>query len=152
MRDAIYRFLSSHRKRLFGESAECRLWDDRWDTRFVDDAMLGGRGANEDPFADPAEQQQRDDEDDGSIENAIPPSVGDSVRVVSSKPILHTHVPGYEKHGLCSVGLVGTVTRVLKQQSHPKNVAVRFQLEQDGHVGGATQFEAHFYPGQLRKE
>ncbi|KAL7476929.1 hypothetical protein ACHAW6_002759 [Cyclotella cf. meneghiniana] len=155
VRDAIYRFLSSHRKRLFGESAECRLWDDRWDTRFVDDAMFGGRGANEDPFADPslvAEQQQRDDEDEeGDIENAIPPSVGDSVRVVSSKPILHTHVPGYEKHGLCSVGLVGTVTRVLKQQSYPKNVAVRFEFEEDSNGGGATQFEAHFYPGQLRK-
>jgi hypothetical protein len=115
--------------------------------------MFGGRGNNDDPFADPSLVATNDEEDDDvNVEMATPPSVGDSVRVVSSKPILHTHVPGYEEHGLCSVGMVGTVTRVLKQQSYPKNVAVRFQLEGDSNSGGATQFEAHFYPGQLRKE
>ncbi|KAL3778380.1 hypothetical protein HJC23_003189 [Cyclotella cryptica] len=160
IRDPMYKLLSRHRKKLFGESPECRLWDDNWDTRFVDDAMFGGRGANVDPFADPsavaAQEEEEDDEDDErNVEQAMPPSVGDSVRVVSSKPILHTHVPGYEEHGLCSVGLVGTVTRVLNQRSYPKNVAVMFQLEEESDSGdgnAATQFEAHFYPWQLRKE
>lgn len=126
----------------------------------MDDAMFGGRGANDDSFADPsavaAQVEHDDDEEEVHVEKAVPPSMGDLVRVVSSKPILHTHVPGYENCGLCSVGLVGTVTRVLKQQSYPKNVVVKFQLEEDRHHGGGsgadTQFEAHFYPWQLRKE
>jgi predicted DCC family thiol-disulfide oxidoreductase YuxK len=164
LRDAAYRLMSRYRGRLFGTSAECRLWDDNWDTRFVDDANFGGRGSADDPFADPssaaAASSADDDDDDGAGAGAPPgtPPVraGDRVRVVSSRPILHTHVAGHERAGLCSVGLVGTVTRVLEGRAYPKNVAVRFEFPEDeGVAEGANpphSFEAHFFPGQLRKE
>ena len=177
IRDAAYKLVSRYRGKLFGRSAECRLWDDNWDTRFVDDANFGGRGGNgDDPFADPslaeaassAEGEDDDDDDGGGGggAGAPPPGTppvrtGDVVRVVSPRPILHTHVDGHGGGGICSVGLVGTVTRVLEGRSYPKNVAVRFELPSEntdvgaGGGGGPTppsSFEAHFFPGQLRKE
>ncbi|KAL3809069.1 hypothetical protein ACHAXA_011424 [Cyclostephanos tholiformis] len=170
VRDPIYRLMSRYRGRLFGKSAECRLWDDNWDTRFVDDANFGGRGNDADPFADPnivaassGGDEDYDDDDDWveATPGAPPLRVGDRVRVISPRPILHSHVEGYEAgDGLCSVGLLGTVTRVLERRSYPKNVAVRFELEGVGGVvegGGGmttepTSFEAHFFPGQLRRE
>ncbi|KAL9183158.1 hypothetical protein ACHAXT_004945 [Thalassiosira profunda] len=165
IRDPIYKFLSKFRKRLFGEAPECRLWDDNWDTRFVDDALFGGRSGEVDPFADPnAVQEEAPDDDEEDTEEAPPGApplnVGDAVRVASSTPIVHTHVAGYEAAGgLCSVGMVGTVTRVLERRAYPKNVAVRFEFEEEeaaeGDEGGKTttkSFEAHFFPGSLKKE
>eukprot|EP00579_Thalassiosira_antarctica_P013551 CAMPEP_0201937772 /NCGR_PEP_ID=MMETSP0903-20130614/40153_1 /ASSEMBLY_ACC=CAM_ASM_000552 /TAXON_ID=420261 /ORGANISM="Thalassiosira antarctica, Strain CCMP982" /LENGTH=374 /DNA_ID=CAMNT_0048478849 /DNA_START=19 /DNA_END=1143 /DNA_ORIENTATION=+ len=161
IRDPVYKLMSRYRKKLFGEAPGCRLWDDNWDTRFVNDAMFGGRSGEVDPFADPnAVQEEEDEEDDGEdVEEApvgTPPlNISDSVRVISSKPIVHTHVAGYENSGgICSVGLVGTVTRVLEREAYPKNVVVKFELEGDTIEGEerATSFEAHFFPGQLRKE
>jgi len=150
VRDPIYRLISPYRKRLFGEAPECRLWDDNWDTRFVNDALFGGRSGEIDPFADPnavqEEEEDEDNDDDVDLEDAPPGSpmlnVGDRVRVISTRPILH------RGGKLCSVGLEGTVTRVLERRAYPKNVAVTFELE------GAEKenFEAHFFPGQLRKE
>ena len=158
LRDPLYKLLSRFRKRLFGEAPECRLWDDNWDTRFVDDAMFGGRSGEIDPFADPSavQEEEEDDDDDVDMEDApagTPPlNVGDSVRVISSKPILHTHVSGYEaKGGVCSVGLTGKVTRVLDRKAYPKSVAVKFDLDINMSEPPAS-FEAHFFPGQLRKE
>ena len=159
LRDAAYRLMSRYRGRLFGRLAECRLCDDNWDTRFIDDATFGGRGQGDvDPFADPSATasgtDDDDDDDDWTVE--APPGTpvvraGERVRVVSPRPILHTHVEGHEIAGMCSVGLVGTVTRVLEGRAYPKNVAVRFELS-DGVEGATTTFEAHFFPGQLRKE
>ncbi|KAL7448623.1 hypothetical protein ACHAWC_000778 [Mediolabrus comicus] len=80
---------------------------------------------------------------------------------------LNSSAYGYESNGLCSVGLVGTVSRVLEQRAYPKSVAVQFDNvdcgvgsgegdssdDGNGGEGGASlSFEAHFYPGQLRKE
>ena len=178
VRDAAYKLVSRYRGKLFGRSAECRLWDDNWDTRFVDDANFGGRGENrndDDPFADPSlakaasspsssvECEDDDDDGDGGGAAALPPGTppvrtGDVVRVVSSRPILHTHVDGHEDAGICSVGLVGTVTRVLEGRAYPKNVAVRFELPtigggvEEANPPSVSSFEAHFFPGQLRKE
>lgn len=36
-RDRVYQSVSKRRKKWFGSSDECLLWDDRFDTRFVDD-------------------------------------------------------------------------------------------------------------------
>mmetsp|Transcript_11197 Transcript_11197/g.19473 ORF Transcript_11197/g.19473 Transcript_11197/m.19473 type:complete len:359 (-) Transcript_11197:151-1227(-) len=154
IRDPVYKLLSRYRKKFFGETPECRLWDDNWDTRFVDDAMFGGRSSEADPFADPnAPQDEEEDDDDEDVEDAPPGSpplnVGDSVRVISSKPILH------KDGAICSVGLVGTVARVLDRKAYPKNVAVRFDFDdtiEEGEAKRVTSFEAHFFPGQLRKE
>ena len=170
IRDPIYKLLSKYRKKLFGESAECRLWDDNYDMRYVNDELFGGRGDDSgDPFADPnAPKEEEEVDDEEEVDLTIGPNVkvGDTVRIVSSKAIVHTHVDGYEGNGLCSVGLVGTVSRVLEQRAYPKSVAVQFDNvdcgvggegdssdDSDGGEGGASlSFEAHFYPGQLRKE
>lgn len=155
IRDPVYKLLSRYRKKLFGETPECRLWDDNWDTRFVNDATFGGRDGEVDPFADPNAPPEEDEEftDEDVVEApAGTPliKVGDGVRVVASKPILHTHVAGYEDDGgICSVGLVGSVVRVLERRAYPKNVVVKFELDGDGDT--PKSFEAHFFPGQLRK-
>ena len=109
-------------------------------------------------------------EEEEEVDLTIGPNVkvGDTVRIVSSKAIVHTHVDGYESNGLCSVGLVGKVSRVLEQRAYPKSVVVQFDNvdcgvgggEEDsgsddgngGEGGASLSFEAHFYPGQLRKE
>jgi len=159
IRDALYRLMSRYRKRFFGESPECRLWDDNWDTRFVDDALFGGRSeAEADPFADPNAAQEEATEDLEEVEEPLgtPPKVGDRMRVVSARPILHTHVTGYEDNeGLCSVGLVGIVKRVLERNAYPKNIVVQFDFLRADESTGAevmTSFDAHFSEGQLRLE
>ena len=148
----MYKLLSRYRKKLFGESPECRLWDDNWDTRFIDDSLFGGRSEADDPFADPSKKVMAQEEGDDDIDIMDAPlshNEGDVVRVISNgTPIVHTHIEGYEDTGLCSVGLVGKVSRVLNPRAYPKNVAVKFSL--DGAEGGS--FEAHFYPGQLKSE
>ncbi len=58
-------------------------------------------------------------------EAASPPvRAGDRVRVVLPALILHTHVDGHRGAGVCSVGLTGTLTRVLEGRAYPKNVEV----------------------------
>ena len=125
---------------------------------------LRGNG-DVDPFADPSiatassssSSSENDDDDDNDWETmgpGIPPvRAGDRVRVVSLRHVLHAHVSGYDAtggvvDGLCSVGLSGTMTRVLDGRSYSKNVAVRFESSD----GGIPSFEAHFFPGQLRRE
>ncbi len=52
-------------------------------------------------------------------EAASPPvRAGDLVRVVLPALILHTHGDGHGGAGVCSVGIAGTVTRVLKMRRH----------------------------------
>jgi len=164
VRDPLYKLLSRHRKRLFGESAECRLWDENYDMRFVDDGEL--TGVYRDPFADPnADVVEEEDGSDGedNVDFSVGPNVnvGDSVKVISSKekePIVHTHVEGSGDGGVCSIGLVGKVVRVLEQRAYPRgNVAVKFDNVDcgggdDDDESSGLSFEAHFFPGQLRKE
>jgi len=166
IRDPIYKLLSRYRKRLFGESEGCRLWDDNWDTRFVDDAKFGGRSGEIDPFADPNAPQEEDMDIDVDFTQAVGPSVvvGDRVSVIGSQAVVHTHVTGYE-NGICTNGCVGTVVRVLEKSAYPKSVVVKFDLKGDDIddyvdesnpkmlvLRDGTSFEAHFYPGQLQKE
>ena len=35
LRDSVYDYVAENRYKWFGESPECRLWDDRFDERFV---------------------------------------------------------------------------------------------------------------------
>uniref|UniRef100_A0A7S2PGA6 DUF393 domain-containing protein n=1 Tax=Skeletonema marinoi TaxID=267567 RepID=A0A7S2PGA6_9STRA len=165
IRDPVYKLLSRHRKRLFGESAECRLWDENYDMRFVDDGEL--TGVYRDPFADPNADVVEDSGGDGedyNVDFSVGPNVnvGDSVKVISSKekePIVHTHVEGSGDGGVCSIGLVGKVVRVLEQRAYPRgNVVVKFDNvdcgggDDDESSSSGLSFEAHFFPGQLRKE
>ena len=131
--------------------------------RFVDDGVL--TGVFRDPFADPNAPTEEEEENGGDgevVDLTVGPSlkVGDNVKVIStkgkqSKPIVHTHVEGSDG-GVCSLGLVGKVVRVLPQKAYPKNVVVKFDNvdcggdENDNDNG--LSFEAHFLPGQLCKE
>ena len=182
IRDRVYKLLSKNRKRLFGTSTECRLWDDNWDTRFVDDGVITGEQQSvldTDPFADPNAVAARSEDNGRTNARAALVQPGDTVRVVvagddssTSPPAVHTHISGYS-NGICTVGSVGTVTRVLNERAYPKNVAVKFELDVGGYsksdmaatAGGdnnkeadrkgtttTCSFEAHFFPGQLRKE
>ncbi len=161
IRDPLYKLLSRHRKRFFGESAECRLWDENYDMRFVDDGVL--TGVFRDPFADPNADVVEEDVGEGAGDLSVGPNVkvGDSVKVISKgqQPIVHTHVEG-SNGGVCSVGLVGKVVRILEQRAYPKNVVVKFDnvdcggdvADESSSSSSTLSFEAHFFPGQLRKE
>ncbi len=148
IRDVLYKLLSKYRKRLFGSSTECRLWDDNWDTRFVDDSVLTGEKQQSmlsDPFADPntavAASTVAQHGDNDANDNARTPlfHAGDMVRVLLDSsstpplPIVHTHIPGY--NGICTVGSVGTVMRVSegRGRAYEKNVTVKFELDVAGY-------------------
>jgi len=132
--------------------------------RFVDDGEL--TGVYRDPFADPNADVVEDSGGDGedNVDLSVGPNVnvGDSVKVISSKekePIVHTHVEGSGDGGVCSIGLVGKVVRVLEQRAYPRgNVVVKFDNvdcggdDDDESSSSGLSFEAHFFPGQLRKE
>jgi len=129
--------------------------------RFVDDGVL--TGVWRDPFADPNADVVEEEEDGEVVDLTVGPNVkvGDSVKVIATKggqqqqqqPIVHTHVKGSKDGaGVCSVGLVGKVVRVLEQRAYPKNVVVKFENFDCGEDDNGVSFEAHFLPGQLRKE
>ena len=78
-----YGVLSRRRKAWFGDADQCRLWDDNWDLRFVDDAVVGLGGA-------------------GPVAGAPPAAVGDSVLVATPDPC-------FGADGSLLNGLQGTV-------------------------------------------
>ncbi|KAL3810753.1 hypothetical protein ACHAXA_001153 [Cyclostephanos tholiformis] len=155
IRDSIYRLILRYRGWLFGKLAECHLWDDNWNMRFVDDANFGGRGNDADPFANPnlitalsgGDKDDNDDDWEEATQGELTLRVGDRVRVISSRPILHSHVEGYQAGDGLFRGTIGDGERMLERWSHPKNVAVRFELEGvEGIVegGGRGNHQAHF--------
>ena len=40
LRDGLYDYVARNRFKWFGESPECRLWDDRFDERFIGELEL----------------------------------------------------------------------------------------------------------------
>lgn len=148
LRNALYKGLSRNRKRLFGERGECRLWDDNWDQRFVDDALLGGEGSNassDDPFADPNAPKKVE-----TTEHIIQEvDIGDEVRIVSPDPVVVRHVKSFPE-GLCVSGCTGTVVQ-------KKPLVVQFDLaqifgfeeESEGEVGS---FRAYVGKSQVMKD
>ena len=137
LRNLCYRWLSRNRKRLFGERDECRLWDDRWDTRFVDDSLLGGEGSqgSDDPFADPnAPAKGADDKDDATSVAAEDVQKGDRVRITSPEPVVVHHVEAFPD-GVCVSGCAGVVEVV-----NANNLVVQFDL--GGEEGRFTAYVA----------
>jgi len=127
IRNFMYKYLSKYRKRLFGERAECRLWDDNFEERFVDDSILGGVGSaaldDDNPFADPnAPRVAAESEADDNKKEIEQVNVGDTVRIVSPTPVVVKHLSQYP-NGLCVSGCVGTVDQIL-----PKFCVVKFDL------------------------
>mmetsp|Transcript_33765 Transcript_33765/g.74072 ORF Transcript_33765/g.74072 Transcript_33765/m.74072 type:complete len:611 (+) Transcript_33765:127-1959(+) len=127
IRNFMYKYLSRYRKKLFGERAECRLWDDNFEERFVDDSILGGVGSTasaDDPFADPNAPRVAATAADDSPREIEQVNVGDTVRIVSPTPVVVKHLSQYP-NGLCVSGCVGTVDQIL-----PKFCVVRFDLDE----------------------
>ena len=149
IRNLVYRWLSRNRKRLFGERDECRLWDDRWDTRFVDDSLLGGKGSQGgDLFADPnAPAPSAGGEDEG-----LPVSIekGDKVRITSPEAVVVRHAEAFPE-GVCISGCPGVVKEV-----NPNNLVVLFDLgesldEDKAKNGEGAQFQAYVTRDQVTK-
>lgn len=143
LRNLCYRGLSRNRKRLFGERDECRLWDDRWDTRFVDDSLLGGEGSqgSDDPLADPNAPPSKgaDDEDDAtSVAEDV--QKGDRVRITSPEPVVVHHAEAFPD-GVCVSGCAGVVEVV-----NANNLVVQFDLG-----GEEGQFQAYVGKEQVTK-
>lgn len=111
VRDGAYRFISKRRKKWFGSSDECLLWDERFEDRFVDDGVL--TGVYRDPFADPHAEVAT--KSVNLFEGDNPPVRGDRVRIVwpadsSTGPSVSydTEFPD----GICITGGTGTVSTI----------------------------------------
>ncbi|KAL7551071.1 hypothetical protein ACHAWF_014271 [Thalassiosira exigua] len=110
-RDGMYEFVSKRRKRWFGASDECLLWDDRFEDRFVDDGVL--TGTFRDPFADP--RAMAVPTSTNLFEGESPPVRGDRVRIVW--PVNSGKDPSvsYDDEfpdGICLIGGTGTISTV----------------------------------------
>ena len=147
IRNLVYRWLSRNRKRLFGERDECRLWDDRWDTRFVDDSLLGGQGSQGgDLFADSnAPAPSAGDEDGGQSIGK-----GDQVRITYPEAVVVRHAAAFPK-GVCISGCSGVVKEV-----NANNLVVRFDLsesldEDKAKSSEGVEFQAYVTNDQVTK-
>lgn len=108
VRDRAYGWFSRRRRRWFGSSAECRLWDDNFDQRFVDDGVL--TGMFRDPFADPNAPPPAPPE--GAAEGLVR---GDRVRITYPGGEVDPTVIYYEPShpdGLCLTGATGTLVTI----------------------------------------
>lgn len=112
VRDGLYQIISKRRKKWFGSSDECLLWDDRFETRFVDDGVL--TGIYRDPFANPHEKMIVP----ASInlfEGDCPPVRGDGVRIVwpvDSKADPSISYDDEFPDGICIIGGTATISTV----------------------------------------
>lgn len=110
-RDRVYRFISKRRKKWFGTSDECLLWDDRFESRFVDDGVL--TGTYRDPFADPHAEVVPTSIN--LFEGESPPVRGDKVRIIwpaDSKADPSVSYDDEFPDGICITGGTGTVSTV----------------------------------------
>ncbi|EJK74059.1 hypothetical protein THAOC_04290 [Thalassiosira oceanica] len=107
LRDRVYHFVSKRRKRWFGSADECMLWDDRFESRFVDDGVL--TGVYRDPWADPKAPVVV--EDVNLFEDEDAPTRGDKVRVLWTDDSDAPSVSYDDEFpdGICLAGATGTV-------------------------------------------
>lgn len=111
MRDGIYGYVSKRRKKWFGSSDECLLWDERFEDRFVDDGVL--TGVYRDPFADPNAKVVPTSIN--LFEGESPPVRGDKVRIIWPADSEKDPSVSYDDEfpdGICIIGGTGTVTTV----------------------------------------
>lgn len=114
LRDVVYNFVSRRRRSWFGSSSECLLWDDNFDTRFVDDGVL--TGTYRDPWADPnAEPEVVTGPPKSLFDTESPPVRGDKVRIVW--PVGAVDDPSItfldsRKDGVCLAGGTGTIATI----------------------------------------
>jgi predicted DCC family thiol-disulfide oxidoreductase YuxK len=128
IRDKIYNFVSKRRRKWFGTSNECLLWDENFEDRFVDDGLLTGR--YRDPFANPHETKVV--ASPNLFESDSPPVRGDKVRIIW--PAITDSEPSvtYESDipdGVCLISANGIITTV----DLPMRVVVRVDRESIGY-------------------
>lgn len=111
VRDSVYKIISTRRKKWFGSSDECLLWDDRFETRFVDDGVL--TGIYRDPFANPHEKIVLSNIN--LFEGDCPPGKGDRIRIiwpVDSKIDPSISYDDEFPDGICIAGGTATISTV----------------------------------------
>ena len=112
LRDGVYGIISKRRKKWFGTSDECLLWDDNFEQRFVDDGVL--TGTYRDPFADPHAKV----EIPASInlfESDTPPVRGDKVRIIWPADSNNDPSVSFDDEfpdGICLSGGTGTISTI----------------------------------------
>ncbi|KAL3792916.1 hypothetical protein ACHAW5_006823 [Stephanodiscus triporus] len=127
VRDGAYQFISKRRKKWFGSSDECLLWDERFENRFVDDGVL--TGSYRDPFANP------------HAEVVVPAGVnlfegdsplvrGDRVRIIwpSSNADPSVSYDSEFPDGICLIGGIGKISTI----DFPNRVVLRVDRESIG--------------------
>ena len=112
LRDGVYEIISKRRKKWFGTSDECLLWDDNFEQRFVDDGVL--TGTYRDPFANPHAKV----EIPASInlfESDTPPVRGDKVRIIWPADSNNDPSVSFDDEfpdGICLSGGTGTISTI----------------------------------------
>ena len=112
LRDGVYEIISKRRKKWFGTSDECLLWDDNFEQRFVDDGVL--TGTYRDPFANPHAKV----EIPASInlfESDTPPARGDKVRIIWPADSNNDPSVSFDDEfpdGICLSGGTGTISTI----------------------------------------
>jgi len=111
VRDGVYQYISKRRKKWFGSSDECLLWDERFEDRFVDDGVL--TGLYRDPFADPHAKVVPTSTN--LFEGESPPVRGDKVRIIwpaDSEKDPSVSFDGEFPDGICITGGTGTISTI----------------------------------------
>jgi len=111
VRDRAYEFVSKRRKKWFGSSDECLLWDDRFEDRFIDDGVL--TGTYRDPFADP--NAEIIPTSTNLFEGESPPARGDRVRIIWPADSEKDPSVSYDDEfpaGICIIGGTGTISTI----------------------------------------
>ncbi len=112
VRDGLYQIISKRRKKWFGSSNECLLWDERFETRFVDDGVL--TGTYRDPFANPHDKRVVP-ASVNLFEGACPPVRGDSVRIIWPEDSKSDPSVSYDDEfpdGICITGGTATISTI----------------------------------------
>jgi predicted DCC family thiol-disulfide oxidoreductase YuxK len=130
VRDGAYQFISKRRKKWFGSSDECLLWDDRFEDRFVDDGVL--TGSYRDPFANPHAEVVVPS-GVNLFEGESPLVRGDRVRIIWPSSNTKSADPSvsYDSEfpdGICLIGGIGKISTV----DLPNRVVLRVDRESIG--------------------
>jgi len=119
LRDRVYKVISKRRKKWFGASDECLLWDDNFEDRFVDDGVL--TGIYRDPFANPHAKVEIppsvnlfESTSSDSGESTVP-ARGDKVRIIWPADATNDPSVSYDDEfpdGICIAGGIGTISTI----------------------------------------
>jgi len=117
LRDRVYKIITKRRKKWFGTSDECLLWDDNFEDRFVDDGVI--TGIYRDPFANPHEKVEvlpsANLFESTSSDSGESPTRGDKVRIIWPADTNNDPSVSYDDEfpdGICIAGGTGTISTI----------------------------------------